>query len=123
MKASRDMLEDQLQDYENQLASLSSYLTELKDTTARCGTDKEHFAGDVAEAEHNILYYTGEIARIKQELTKSANAGSPQTGADTILPRTKRQGLGSLIISSISFVAGAFLGSRLKSRRGSTDKE
>ena len=123
MKASRDMLEDQLQDYEKQLASLSAYLKELKDMTARHGTDKEHFEGDVAEAEHNVLYYKDEIARIKQELSESANAGRPQTGADTILPRTKKQGLGSLIISSISFVAGALLGSRLKSRRGSADKE
>lgn len=123
MKASRDMLEDQLQDYEKELASLSSYVKELKDMTARHGTAKEHFEGDVAEAEHNARYYEGEITRLKQELGKSANEGRPQAEADTILPRTKKQGLGSLIISSISFAAGALLGSKLKSRRGSTDKD
>jgi uncharacterized protein YegP (UPF0339 family) len=66
MKADHEMLEGHLRDYEGQLRSLTSYVKELKDKTAEHGTDKEHFEGDMTEAEHNIKYYEGEIARIRE---------------------------------------------------------
>jgi TolA-binding protein len=124
MKTSEEKLADKIEDYEEQLKELNSYLKELKDVTAKCGTDSAQFEEDLHEAEHNIEYYEGEIARIKEALghppappqTPAPKATPPQTGTDTILPRTPKQGLGSLIISSISFIAGAFLGSKLKSR-------
>jgi septal ring factor EnvC (AmiA/AmiB activator) len=118
MTAIREALEDQLEKYEQQLASLNSYIKELKDMTERHGTEKEHFDDDLMEAEHNVKYYQDEIARIRKEL-KGAPSGKGKK--DSILPRTKKQGIGSAIISSISFVAGAILGSKLMSKKG--DKE
>lgn len=118
MKANRELLESQLGEYESQLRGLKSFVKELKDKTAEHGTDKEHFEQDLIEAEHNIKYYEDAIARLKDEIGKPAKSERPQSGADTILPRTVKQGLGSLVFSAISFVAGAILGSRLKSRTG-----
>jgi uncharacterized protein YegP (UPF0339 family) len=68
MKADHEMLEGQLKDYEVQLRGLNSYVKELKDATAKYGTEKEHFEVDLAEAENNIKYYEGEIARIKESI-------------------------------------------------------
>ena len=68
MKADHEMLEGQLKDYEEQLRGLNSYVKELKDKTAEHGTEKEHFEGDMTEAEHNIKYYEGEIARIRESM-------------------------------------------------------
>jgi hypothetical protein len=115
MKANREILEDHLERYEKQLASLNSYIKELKDMTARHSTEKEHFGEDLMEAEHNVKYYEDEIARIKKEIK---NLPYGQGRKDSILPRTAKQCINSAIISSISFVAGAVLGSRLKSRKG-----
>jgi hypothetical protein len=123
MKASREILERQLEEHEEKLRGLHSYVKELSDTTAKLGTEREQFEEDLMEAQQNIKYYESEIARLKHEVGGLPKAGRPQTGADAILPQTVKQGIGSLIISSISFVAGALIGSKLKSRRGSEDKE
>lgn len=70
MKADHEMLEGQLADYEGELRGLKSYVKELKDRTAECCTEKEHFEGDLMEAENNIKYYEGEIARIRELIEK-----------------------------------------------------
>lgn len=66
MKADQEMLEAQLREYEGQLRSLTSYVNELKDRAAEHGTEKEHFEVDLTEAEHNIQFYEGEIARLRE---------------------------------------------------------
>ena len=119
MKVSREILEDQQERYETQLSSLYSYVKELTEMTAKYGTDPAQYEEDMWEAKHNIEYYEGEIARVKDEL-RECGAEAPAKGEpDNLLPRTVKQGLGSLIFSSISFVAGLILGSRLKSGRKS----
>jgi len=121
MKVSREILEDQQQRYETQLKSLNSYVKELKDMTAKHGTDMSQYEEDLREARYNIKYYESEIARVKGELGERGETVPAKGAADTLLPRTVKQGLGSLLFSSISFVAGAVLGSRLKSQRKSQD--
>ena len=121
MKPNREMLEQQLERHAEKLRGLNTYLEELNDMTAKHGTERERFEEDLMEAQHNVKYYEAEIARIKQEIGKLPEAESTQTGADTILPHTAKQGIGAFILSSIGFVAGAILGSRLKSRKRSTD--
>jgi hypothetical protein len=76
------------------------------------------------EAQHNAEHYEEEIARIRQELGKSPG-GPPrgQTGAGAVLPQTAKQGLGALVISAASFLAGAILGSKVKSRRSGAPKD
>ncbi|HEX8921879.1 MAG TPA: hypothetical protein VF766_10405 [Pyrinomonadaceae bacterium] len=118
MKVNREILEDQLDRNEAQLKSLTSFLKELNDRVAEHGTDKAQVEEDLHEAEHNIKYYESEIAQIKKELGgKSDKGSSPQKTPDSVLPRTAKQGLGSLILSSISFVAGALFGSKLKAKQ------
>jgi|ERR1044071_1023471 hypothetical protein len=122
MNVNRDMLEDQLQDYETQLKCLKSYLKELNDMTAKHGTDREHFESDLFEAEHNIKYYGGEIARLKKEIRALEKAsGTGGGGPATMLPQTVKQGVGLLILSALSFGVGALLGSTLNSRQGGKD--
>jgi hypothetical protein len=117
MKDSRELLEDQLSGYEQQLAGVKSYIKELKDKTTQHGTAKEHFQEDLIEAEHNLKFYQGEIEELKKEIGSSTKPKVPRPGGDSVLPRTKKQGIGSLIISSVSFLAGAVLGSKIKSRK------
>jgi len=76
MKADHEMLEAHLKDYEGQLRSLTSYVKELKGKAAEHGTEKEHFEGDLTEAEHNIKYYEGEIARIKELMGKESEGAA-----------------------------------------------
>lgn len=121
MNSNPDDLAGQLRKYETQLSSLNSYIKELKDRATELGTDKEQFAIDLLEAENNVRYYEGEIARVKEQMRSSTRGPRLQAGADAILPKTVKQGVGSLIFSSISFVAGAILGSMMKSRRGGKD--
>jgi hypothetical protein len=123
MNASRESLEDQLQEHEAELRSLKSYRKELSDMTAKHGTDRDQFESDLREVEHNVEYYEGEVARIKSELkeiggdTPYKGGSAPPYGApDTVLPRTMKQGVGSLLFSVISFGAGVLLGSKLSSR-------
>ena len=66
MSDNRETLEDQLEKYEAQLRGLNSYIKELNDRTAEHGTDREHFEGDLVGAQHNINYYQGEVARIRE---------------------------------------------------------
>jgi len=106
MKAKRDVLEDQLQEYEQQVIQLKSYIRELTDQAASHGTEKSEYEMDVIEAEHNVKFYEGEIARIRKEL--GGRRG-------TLLPRTARQGIGFFAFTAVGFVAGVFLGSQLKS--------
>src|SRR5215216_1722249 len=70
MSADQEILERELKDYEGELKGLYSYVKELKDKTAEHGTEKEHFEVDLMEAEHNITYYEGEVARIKGLIEK-----------------------------------------------------
>jgi hypothetical protein len=106
MQISRETLKIQLEEYEQELRELNSFITELNAMTDKHNTATEHFAEDLAEAEHNVVYYEGEIAEIKKQLRKPWGSHSP--GREQIV----RVG----IISSISFVAGLLLGSSL--RRG-----
>ncbi|MBC8030580.1 MAG: hypothetical protein H7Z16_10755 [Pyrinomonadaceae bacterium] len=101
-------LEGQLHEYSAQLKSLKSYLKELSDTCAHCGTDRALFERDLLEAEHNVQYYEGEIARLKEEI-EGSNVVKPGSLA--------KPGLLSLVLTPISFLAGALLGSKLKSRK------
>ncbi len=73
MKSDHEMHEEQLKDYEGQLRSLNSYVSELKDKAAEHGTPGEHFEEDLMEAEHNIKYYEDEIAHIKKLLEEKSD--------------------------------------------------
>jgi len=106
MKAKRDVLEDQLQEYEEQVRGLKAYVKELTDQAARHGTEKSEFEMDVIEAEHNVKFYEGEIASIRKEV--GGRRG-------TLRARTARQGIGFFAFTAVGFVAGVFLGSQLKS--------
>lgn len=120
MKVNREVLEDQLADFEQRAKELHSQLELLKETTTKLGTDKEQFETDLLELENDVQFYDGEVARVKKELA-ALPAYPPTyptgTGYGGILPQTPKQGVGSLIFSSISFVVGALLGSKLKSRK------
>ncbi len=71
MKANRAMCEEQVKDYEGQLKGIHSFLKELKDKTDAHGTPPEQVEEDLTEAQHNIEYYEGEIARLKELLAES----------------------------------------------------
>ncbi|HWS99910.1 MAG TPA: hypothetical protein VN256_06655 [Pyrinomonadaceae bacterium] len=115
MKVIRDVLEDHLQEYKQQVIGLKSYIRELKEQTAKHGTEESHYEADLIEAEHNVQYYEDEIARIKKDLGGGAGGGYyPQAG--TILPRTARECVGSLVFSAIGFAAGALLVSVMMSK-------
>ncbi|HYH87494.1 MAG TPA: DUF1508 domain-containing protein [Pyrinomonadaceae bacterium] len=58
MKTKHEMLEDKLK-------GLNAYIKELKDKAAKHGTQSEHYEEDLMEAEHNLKYYEGEMARLK----------------------------------------------------------
>lgn len=76
MNANREMFEDQLESYEAQLRSLNSYIKELNDKTAKHDTEKAHFEQDLMEAEHNVKYYEGEIARIRELIEKESGGAT-----------------------------------------------
>jgi hypothetical protein len=115
MKSNRALLEDQLENYEEDLRGFSSYAAELKATTARLGTEPAQFQDDLTEAEHNIKFYQGEIALLKKALGATPRP-KPSPGPGPILSRAPKPGIGSVIASSISFIVGALLGSKLRSR-------
>lgn len=73
MNPDRETLQDHLQDYERQLRGLKSYVQELKAKTAEHDTDSSHFEADLTEAEHNIKYYEGETARIRELLGEESD--------------------------------------------------
>jgi len=125
MKTNRAILEEQLESCEDKLKGFGSYVEELKTVTAKHGTPKEQYESDLIEAAHNIGFYESEIARIKKEMgtvPKVGPVGKVGTGLGTLLPQTRNQGIGAAILSSISFVVGALLGSRLKSKKSSNDR-
>jgi septal ring factor EnvC (AmiA/AmiB activator) len=121
MKDNRAMLEGQLERYETQLRSTSSFLKELNARMAEHGTDKAQVEEDLIEAENNAKYYESEIARVKKELGGAGQAPTARKAVDSVLPRTTKQGLGSLIISTISFAAGTLFGSKMKARQTGKD--
>lgn len=115
MKVKRDVLEDHLQEYEQEVRGLKSYIQALRDTAEKHGTEKSEYEADLIEAEHNVQYYQDEIARIREELGGGSGGGRyPQGG--TLLPRTARECVGSLVFSAIGFVAGAVLVSVMMSK-------
>ena len=122
MKANKEILEDALEDYEEKLKGSSSFLQELKTTTTNLGTEPAQFEDDQRETEYNVKFYEAEIARLKAEVGAPVKPAVPpadpaKPGLGGILPQTSRQGIGSVVFSSIGFVFGALLGSRLKSRK------
>ncbi len=106
MAESRETLEDHLERYEQELRELNSFIAELKAMTDKHDTETEHFAEDLLEAEHNVLFYKSEIARIKKLLQ----------GPSWRLPQTREEIIGVFLISSLSFVAGMLIGSKLGGR-------
>jgi hypothetical protein len=123
MKASRDMLEDRLQNYEESLAGLTSFVNELKTMTDKYGTDQEQFEEDLIEAKHNIKFYELQIQTIKQELGGPAASGPARPAGGTKPPSVAKPGISSFIFSSIGFIAGALFGSRLKARKDGVDAD
>lgn len=121
METTREMLEEQLEDFEVQHRGMHAYIEELKKMTAKHGTEESQFADDLMEAEHNVKYYHDEIKRVKREL---ANCDEPrQHGGEAQcgLPHTAKQGITSAAIAAVSFAAGALVGSKFKSRGGRRD--
>ncbi|HYN85347.1 MAG TPA: hypothetical protein VER32_08850 [Pyrinomonadaceae bacterium] len=116
MKPIRKIHGELLSRYESELAELKSFIRELKARVAEHGTEPEHYAEDLSEAEHNVTYYEGEIARLRAE------GGGYGGGGHTTPPHTSMPGVGSLIVSAISFAAGVLIGSSLRTRRGDTDR-
>lgn len=123
MNARREMLEDRLKRDEEQFRELNSFLQELRTMTAKHGTDSAQLEGDIEETEHNINYYKSEIARLKKEIGTLTEDDYPSTKVDTILPQTAKQGIGYLILASVSFAAGAILGSNLMSQGPDKDRK
>jgi hypothetical protein len=126
MNNNPDLLKDELDDYQEQLKSIKSYITELNDMTERHGIDSSLVEEDLLKAENNHKYYTAEVARIKGELGQSGITPRLRAAARAVLPQTVKQGVGALLFPSISFLAGAFLGALLQSRRdskGARDRE
>lgn len=118
MKASREMLEDELENYQENLGGLNSYVKELKNMTAKHGTDPQHFEEDLGEAQHNISFYEAEIVRIKKLIGGPKRPGPTQPKVGPTKP-----GITSLIFSSIGFVAGTLFGSTLRSRKNNEDSQ
>jgi hypothetical protein len=118
MNTSNETLGDRLEKYEDELKGLTSYVKELETMTAASGTDKEQFEEDLMEATYNIKFYQGEIAGIKSAIGKSGKPAGrqPHVGGGSTAGPSK--GITSVIFSSVGFIVGAILGSRLKSRKG-----
>lgn len=68
MNATREALEEQLKRHESDLRGLNSYVKELREMTAARGTPSEAFQDDLMEAEHNVRFYEGAIARLKEAI-------------------------------------------------------
>jgi hypothetical protein len=117
MGANRGTPDDRLGDYEQRLQGLKSYITELKARAAEHGTDSVHYEEDLLEAEHNLTFYEGEIARIKG--TGGGGGGGSSLGGvlGGALPQTLNQSVGTLVLAALCFTAGVLIGSRLLSGR------
>jgi hypothetical protein len=116
------MLADELEAYEEKLNGLTSYVRELKTTTDKHDTPKEGFESDLLEAMHNIIYYEAEIARLKNQMRPPLKGVNPGT-VGTLLPKTRNQGIGAVILSSISFAAGTIVGSLMNSGKSNKDRK
>lgn len=116
-----DLLEGRLQEYKEHLSGLKSYLRELREVIGKNDTPEEQYQTDVIEAEHNVLYYEAAIEHVEAELKGASAPQGLRAAATSMLPQTTRQGAGTLLFSSISFLAGLLIGSRLLSDR--RDKE
>lgn len=122
MKPNKEILEDELEDCEDKLKGSASFLQELKTTTTKLATEPAQYEDDQHEAEHNIKFYEAEIARLKAEVGRPSKPAPPppepaKPVLGGVLPQTARQGIGSVVFSSIGFVVGALFGSRFKSRK------
>lgn len=123
MNTNVELLQDQMDEYQQELKSIKSYVKELKNMAARHGTDEAHYQHDLVEAEHNAGYYEEEITRIKKELGAAGKDRPPaQAVSGSTLPQLLKPGVNALIFSSISFVAGVLLGSMLLARRDSQNR-
>ena len=120
MSDRREVLEDQLESYGGKLKGLKSYITELKAMTEKHGTDAAHFEEDLHEAEHNIKWYETSIEEIRVELKGLPLTPTSDDKGIGARPPAKR-GIGSALAHSISFVAGALLGSLVKGRGGAKE--
>lgn len=119
MNTDPGLLQEQLDEYQTQLKGLKSYLRELNEVVSKNGTEKDQYETDVLEAENNVQYYEAEIEHIEQELKGAARPQSVRAAAVGMLPQTATQGAGTLLFSSLTFLAGLLIGSRLLSgRRG-----
>jgi hypothetical protein len=116
----REILAEQLNTCEDKLKGLSSYVTELTAMCTKHSTPNKQYDSDLTEATDIIRLYEVEIARIKKEMEPVMKVG---TKPDTLLPMTRNLRVAAAVLSSISFVAGALLGSRLKSRKSSKDRQ
>lgn len=122
MQNNRVILDDALETCEEKVKSLNSYVRELKATTAKHETPTEHYESDLAKAMHDILHYEDTIKLLKnQRRTPSPGLKSGTVG--TLLPKTRNQGIGAVILSSISFAAGTIVGSLLNSGKSNKDRE
>lgn len=70
MKATREALEEQLKRHESDLRGLSSYIRQLKETTAASDTPSEAFQDDLTEAEYNASFHEDAIARLKEAIAR-----------------------------------------------------
>jgi hypothetical protein len=119
MNENSRLLAYELARHEEQLKSLNSYIKELSTITTQYGTDSSQFETDLMEARHNVKYYESEVERMKKELAESDQAVAAPDEPYTV-PLLK-QGIGALILTAVSFVAGAILASKLSSGPDSKD--
>jgi uncharacterized protein YegP (UPF0339 family) len=68
MKPDRGVLEAQRREYEGKAHSLKSYLNELNDTVAKCGTDQSLLEEDLLKAKSDAQFYEEECARLGETL-------------------------------------------------------
>lgn len=117
MTTSRELLEGQLERYEDKLKGLKAYVQELKSTAAAPGGVEEgHFESHLMEAEHNIDFYESGIERIKGELRNAPGPDGPRRGLGAILPPAATEGAGPFIILGVGIAVGILLGSVMSGR-------
>jgi uncharacterized protein YegP (UPF0339 family) len=76
MSDERAKLQERLGKYEAQLKSLNSYVKELTDKASEHSTEREQFAEDLMEAEHNIKFYESEAARLRELIENETGSAS-----------------------------------------------
>lgn len=68
MTDERESLESQKAEYEERLRGLRAYLSELKETAERHGTEESVIGEDLTEAEHNVQFYEDAVSHIEKQL-------------------------------------------------------